>query len=152
MNKSCIIVNTIFGTLAIVSSVVTSCQLDHVLPRLIRADYESPSCTTITTASPRLLLTDAVVVVIRIFASLLHPIQSVTFATRTSDRLRELQRTTRLRRRISHVPNVMQMSKTYCLSSFALDSAHVRCDVWTRPNISAKNIERSVRFPRTSAS
>jgi hypothetical protein len=40
----------------------------------------------------------------------------------------------RFRGRISHVPNAMQMSKTYCLSSFALNSAHVRCDVWTRPN------------------
>ena len=35
----------------------------------------------------------------------------------------------RFKRRILHVPNLMQMTKIYCFRSFALDSAHVKCDV-----------------------
>ena len=33
----------------------------------------------------------------------------------------------------SHVPNSMQMSKSYCLSQFALNSAHEKFDVWNGP-------------------
>ena len=32
-----------------------------------------------------------------------------------------------------HVPNLMLMSKFYCSTSFALDSAHVKFDVWPEP-------------------
>jgi hypothetical protein len=35
----------------------------------------------------------------------------------------------RFRRRISHVPNLMQMNSNNRFCSFALNSAHVRCDV-----------------------
>ena len=35
----------------------------------------------------------------------------------------------RVKRRTSHVPNLMLMSKLYCSTSFALDSAHVKLDV-----------------------
>ena len=35
----------------------------------------------------------------------------------------------RFKRRILYVPNPMQMRKIYCFRSFALDSAHVKCDV-----------------------
>ena len=35
----------------------------------------------------------------------------------------------RFKRRILHVPHLMQMRKIYCFRSFALDSAHVKCDV-----------------------
>ena len=35
----------------------------------------------------------------------------------------------RFKRRISHVPNLMVMSKIYCSCSLALDSAHVKFDV-----------------------
>ena len=35
----------------------------------------------------------------------------------------------RFKRRIFHVPNLMQMSENNRLFSFALDSAHVKCDV-----------------------
>ena len=35
----------------------------------------------------------------------------------------------RVKRRTSHVPNLMLMSKFYCSTSFALDSAHVTFDV-----------------------
>ena len=34
-----------------------------------------------------------------------------------------------------HVPNLMQMRKIYCFHSFALDSAHVKFDVWNGPKI-----------------
>ena len=33
------------------------------------------------------------------------------------------------KRRISHAPNTMIMSKFYCTTSFALYSAHEKCDV-----------------------
>ena len=33
------------------------------------------------------------------------------------------------KRRILHVPNLMQMSENNIFFSFALDSAHVKCDV-----------------------
>ena len=39
----------------------------------------------------------------------------------------------RFKRRTSHVPHLMQMRKIYCFPSFALDSAHVKFDVWTGP-------------------
>ena len=39
----------------------------------------------------------------------------------------------RFKRRTSHVPNLMQMGKIYCFLSFALDSAHVKFDVWSGP-------------------
>ena len=39
----------------------------------------------------------------------------------------------RVKRRTSHVPNLMLMSKFYCSTSFALDSAHVKFDVWPGP-------------------
>ena len=35
----------------------------------------------------------------------------------------------RFKRRTLHVPNLMQMSKFYCSTSFALDSAHEKFDV-----------------------
>ena len=35
----------------------------------------------------------------------------------------------RFKRRILHVPNLMQMSENNTFFSFALDSAHVKCDV-----------------------
>ena len=35
----------------------------------------------------------------------------------------------RFKRRILHVPNLMQMSKNNRIFSFALDSAHVKCDI-----------------------
>ena len=35
----------------------------------------------------------------------------------------------RFKRRILHVPNLMQMSKNNRFVSFALDLAHVKCDV-----------------------
>ena len=35
----------------------------------------------------------------------------------------------RFKRRILHVPNIMQMSENNRFFSFALDSAHVKCDV-----------------------
>ena len=35
----------------------------------------------------------------------------------------------RFKRRILHVPNLMQMSENNRFSSFALDSAHIKCDV-----------------------
>ena len=35
----------------------------------------------------------------------------------------------RFKRRILHVPNLMQMSENNRYFSFALDSAHVKCDV-----------------------
>ena len=38
-----------------------------------------------------------------------------------------------VKRRSSHAPNLMQMSKILCSSSFALGSAHEKSDVWTRP-------------------
>ena len=41
----------------------------------------------------------------------------------------------RFKRRTSHVPNVMLMSKIYCPFSLALDSAHVKFHVWTSPNL-----------------
>ena len=37
------------------------------------------------------------------------------------------------KRRTSHVPNLMQMSENNRFFSFALDSAHVKFDVWTGP-------------------
>ena len=40
-----------------------------------------------------------------------------------------LLRKARFKRRILHVLNLMQMRKIYCFRSFALDSAHVKCDV-----------------------
>ena len=42
-----------------------------------------------------------------------------------------MRKTTRARfkRRILHVPNLMQMSENNRFFSFALDSAHVKCDV-----------------------
>ena len=40
----------------------------------------------------------------------------------------------RFKRRTLHVPNLMQMRKIYCFRSFALDSAHVKFDVWTGSN------------------
>ena len=39
----------------------------------------------------------------------------------------------RFKRRILHVPNLMQMKKIHCSRSLALDSAHVKCDVKTGP-------------------
>ena len=36
---------------------------------------------------------------------------------------------TRFKRRILHVPNLMQMRKIYCFRSFALDLAHGKFDV-----------------------
>ena len=35
----------------------------------------------------------------------------------------------RFKRRILDVPNLMQMRKIYCFRLFALDSAHLKCDV-----------------------
>ena len=40
-----------------------------------------------------------------------------------------LENKARFKRRILHVPNLMQMRKIYCFRSFALDSVHVKCDV-----------------------
>ena len=40
----------------------------------------------------------------------------------------------RFKGRTLHVPNLMQMRKMYCFRSFALDSAHVKFDVWNGPN------------------
>ena len=39
----------------------------------------------------------------------------------------------RFKRRILHVPNLMEMRKIYCFRSFALDSAHVKFDVYNGP-------------------
>ena len=39
----------------------------------------------------------------------------------------------KFRRRISHEPNRMQMSKILCSPSLAFDSAHVKYGVWTGP-------------------
>ena len=39
----------------------------------------------------------------------------------------------RFKRRTLHVPNLMQMSENNRFSSFALDSAHVKFDVWNGP-------------------
>ena len=39
----------------------------------------------------------------------------------------------RFKRRTLHVPNLMQMSENNRFFSFALDSAHVKFDVWTGP-------------------
>ena len=41
----------------------------------------------------------------------------------------------RFKRRTLHVPNLMQMRKIYCFRSFALDSAHVKFDVWNGPEV-----------------
>ena len=43
----------------------------------------------------------------------------------------------RFKRRILRVPNLMQMRKIYCFRSFALDSAHVKCDVYNGPKVVA---------------
>ena len=40
------------------------------------------------------------------------------------------------KRRTSHMPNTMQMREIYCFHWVALDSAHVKFDLWTRPNVS----------------
>ena len=39
------------------------------------------------------------------------------------------------KRRTLHVPNLMQMSENKRFISFALDSAHVKFDVWNRPEL-----------------
>ena len=47
----------------------------------------------------------------------------------------------RFKRRISHVPNLMQMSENNRFSvSFALDSAHVKCDILNGPKQSWSRI------------
>ena len=53
--------------------------------------------------------------------------------------LRSLIRLTwaKFRRRTSHEPNRMQMSKILCSPSFAFDSAHVKYGVWTGPYFEA---------------
>ena len=55
-------------------------------------------------------------------------------ATRYADLCRWLTWEVHLRpvfkRRILQVPNLMEMRKFYCFRSFALDSEHVKCDVW----------------------
>ena len=45
-----------------------------------------------------------------------------------------------VKRRTSHVPNLMLMSKFYCSISFALRSAHVKFDVWPGPNLPLTSI------------
>ena len=47
-----------------------------------------------------------------------HPTKNLSFLSKA-----------RSKRRILHVPNLMQMRKIYCFRLFALDSAHVKCDV-----------------------
>ena len=42
----------------------------------------------------------------------------------------------RFKRRTLHVPNPMQMRKVYCFRLFALDSTHVKFDVWNGPKVS----------------
>ena len=39
----------------------------------------------------------------------------------------------RFKRHLLHVPNLMQMSENNRFVSFALDSAHVKCDVYNGP-------------------
>ena len=46
----------------------------------------------------------------------------------------------RFRRRTSHEPNRMQMSKILCSPSFAFDSAHVKYGVWTWPKSASQSI------------
>ena len=43
------------------------------------------------------------------------------------------------KRRTSHAPNLMLMNKFHCFTLFALDSAHVKFDVWNRPLIRLGN-------------
>ena len=44
----------------------------------------------------------------------------------------------RFKRRTLHVPNLMQMRKIYCFRWFALDSAHIKFDVWNGPHFAQK--------------
>ena len=56
----------------------------------------------------------------------------------------------RFRRRTSHEPNRMQMSKILCSPSFAFDSAHVKYGVWTWPDIRkfrSNDTVQSISFP-----
>ena len=55
-----------------------------------------------------------------------HSIADILHAKRS---VNILMLKSRFKRRILHVPNLMQMRKIYCFRSFALDSAHVNCDV-----------------------
>ena len=48
------------------------------------------------------------------------------------------ERKARFKRRTSHVPNLMLVSKTYCSCSLALDSAHVKFDVLPGPYLLMK--------------
>ena len=47
----------------------------------------------------------------------------------------------RFKRRTLHVPNVMQMSENNRFFSFAIDSAHVKFDVWTGPKLQFQNYD-----------
>ena len=55
---------------------------------------------------------------------------------------------TKFRRRTSHGPNRMQMSKILCSPSFAFDSAHVKYGVWTGPDIFPKRPQSYAKFRR----
>ena len=57
---------------------------------------------------------------------------------------RSRHRKARVKRRTLHVPDLMQMRKIYWFRSFALDSAHVKFDVWNGP----KSIQQSLSYDR----
>ena len=48
----------------------------------------------------------------------------------------------KFRRRTSHEPNQMQMSKILCSPSFAFDSAHVKYGVWTWPKFPNRGMDK----------
>ena len=50
------------------------------------------------------------------------------------------------KRRTFHVPNLMQMSENNRFFSFALDSAHVKFDVWTGPKGNFRRYQRTRDF------
>ena len=52
----------------------------------------------------------------------------------------------RFKRRTLHVPNLMQMSENNRFFLFALDSAHVKFDVWNGPNIPLYRIWRYTQY------
>ena len=59
----------------------------------------------------------------------------VSFLFALSKRCIALRSKAKFRRRTSHEPNRMQMSKILCSPSFAFDSAHVKYGVWTWPKL-----------------
>ena len=62
-------------------------------------------------------------------------IYEVTFTEKKRQKIPYKHSKARFKRRILHVPNLMQMRENNRFFSFALDSAHVKCDVWNAPKI-----------------